>query len=103
MELIFVFFQNRLRTPVVTIDDFSDFSIDRMHGHIGNLLVLSYRTAEEHFAVIFTIGQRTQLLGKSPFCDHIAGNIRGTFDVVRGTRRNVIGTQRHLFCDTSAE
>ena len=69
---------------------FADFLVDRMDRNVGHLLVLRHRTAEEDFAVVLAVGQRSELLGQAPLGDHVAGDIGGPLDVVGRTGRHVV-------------
>jgi len=66
VELVEVRLEDVLGTVVVVVDHPAHFLVDRVARLIADLLVLRDRAAQEHFAVVFGIGERAEAVGETP-------------------------------------
>src|SRR5210317_307125 len=103
MQLVEIFRQDRLRTFVIAVDNRANFFVYHVRGNVGYLLVLGYRSPEKYLTVLLGVGQGTEPLGETPLGDHVAGNIRGSLDIVGRARRHTVRTKNQLFRYSSAE
>ncbi len=103
MQLVLVLVEDGPGALVVAVDDLADFLVDRVHGHVGDLLVLGHRTAEEDLAVVLAVGQRTEPFRQAPLRHHVARDIGRTLDVVCRTGGHVILAERHFLGNPATE
>src|SRR3546814_19802864 len=68
----------------------SDLQLRRLVRHVD---ALALRIAEEGFALLLLILQRTQLVGHAPLRDHVAGKLGGVLDVARRAAGHLVVTE----------
>jgi len=103
IELVTMFGQNLLGKLVIRIDNLANLLIYHVRGLVRHLLVLGHRTAQEHFAFVFTVSQRAKLLGQAPLRHHVARNLSRPLNIIRSTGRHGIGAKNQFLGDAPAE
>src|SRR3984893_10725052 len=76
------------RALVVGLDDAANLLVDGVRGHVRDLLVLRDTATEEHLAGLLRVRQRPEPVRQAPLGDHVACELGGTLDVVRGAGRH---------------
>ena len=74
--------QNLARHGILLVENTADFGIHLLHGVLGNILRMRYRTAEKHFALVFAIHHRPHFVGHTIARDHFAGDLGGALKIV---------------------
>ena len=85
-----VFPQNFLCLGVAVCDIVLDFCVDLGRCLFGVGLVVTELFAQKDFAVRGTVGDGSKLLAHAVLGNHREHQIGGTFDIVRGTGRNIV-------------
>ncbi len=88
---------------VVGINDLAHLGVDLPRGVIRHRLGLAHLTPEEGVTLFLAVIQRPQFFREPPLGHHVAGDLRGALDIVRGPGGHLLVAEDDFLRQTSTE